>query len=171
MVLSMAVLLVPICLLVWFFTIDPKEEAPKVDISSALAQAEKVAPYPILRAKNLPAGWTPTRVRWVNDGSAQSGENLSSGAAWLVGYLGPDGYYYSVQQSDREPAEFIAHVTRRGRPTGETYHAIGMAWQRYESSDGRTKSLVCKEKNMVAIVSSDSGFPALDAFTTSLATR
>lgn len=168
MVISMAVLLVPIALLLWFFTMEPEAKVEAIDVAPQLARAEAESPYPVLRATNLPDGWTPVRAAWAKDGSKWIDEQPAVGNAWLVGYMGPDGFYYGVEQRDRAAGAVIERLTRQGRETGETVQAAGLEWKSYESKDGRTKSLVAQKDGMVAVIAADAELEAVKAFATTL---
>ena len=170
MVISMGVLLVPLLLIMWFFTVNPEETAEAIDLDPYLEQAESADAYPVLRAEALPEEWVPVRAAWAADGERWLDGEAADGNSWQVGYMGPDDIYYGVEQRDRSAPRAIADLTRDGEATGDTIEAVGWTWERYESEDGRTKSLVATEGDMVAVVSADTGFDALEAFTTSLAT-
>lgn len=171
MVISMAVLLVPLLVIIWLFTDNPEPQAEAVDVAPQLARAEAESPYPILRANNLPEPWKPVRVAWAADGENWMGGEPADGNSWLVGYLGPDGIYYGVQQKDRNERQFIADVTRDGEPTGESVEALDLVWEAYESGDGRTTSLVARDGEVVSIVAADTDLEAVEAFVTSLTTQ
>lgn len=171
MVISMAVLLVPIVLLVWFFTLDPKAEVEAIDVTPQLSRAEAESPYPVLRATHLPEDWTPVRAAWAKDGSKWIDEKPAEGNAWLVGYMGPDGIYYGVEQRDRSVAAVTERLTRQGRETGETVQAAGLDWMSFESKDGRTRSLVAHRDEMVAVIAADTDLDALKAFAATLGTK
>lgn len=170
MVISMVVLLVPLMLIMWLLTDDPEPDVTPVDVAPHLARAEEESPYPVLRAEALPEDWVPTRVAWAADGARWIDAEPARGNSWQLGYLGPDEIYYGVEQRDRDVAQAVNTLTREGEATGETVDAAGWTWERYESDDERTRSLVAREGDMVAVVSADTSFEALEAFATSLTT-
>ncbi|NLE98402.1 MAG: DUF4245 domain-containing protein [Propionibacterium sp.] len=170
MLISMAVLLVPIVLIVWLFTDNPESDLEAVDVAPLLELAEEAGVFPILRAEHLPEPWKPVRVGWAEDGRMWIDNQPSDGNAWMVGYLGPDGIYYGIEQRDRNVSQAITRLTREGTKVDGTVDAAGWTWERYESDDGRTVSLVAQEGDMAAVVYADSDFGALDAFVTSLTT-
>ncbi len=168
MVISMLVIMVPLLAIIWFFTNDPEPESEPVNIGAHLAVAEDESPYPVLRAVELPESWTPIRAAWAKDGEPWVTGVPADGNTWMAGYLGPDEIYYGIEQRDRSGAELISRATRDGAPVEGGIEAAGLTWERYESEDGRTKSLVAEEGEMTAVVSADTGFEALEAFATSL---
>lgn len=170
MLLSMAVLLVPLGLIIAFFTMNPQPKVEAIDVAPTLQRAEAEAPYPVLRAEHLPQGWKPIRVAWAKDGAKWIDDEPADGNAWMVGYMGPDEIYYGVEQRDRAAGELIARVTREGQETGETVEAAGLEWKAYTSKDGRTTSLVAQRDGWVAVVAADTNLDAVSAFTTTLST-
>lgn len=169
MFLSMGVLLVPLVLVIAFFTMNPDGEVEAIDIAPDLQRAEAEAPYPVLRAESLPDGWKPVRSAWAKDGAKWIDNKPADGNTWMAGYMGPDGVYYGIEQRDRGVENVVRRVTREGQETGRTVDAAGMQWQAYESSDGRTTSLVAKRDGWVAVVAADTHLDAITAFATSLA--
>ncbi|WP_296136781.1 DUF4245 domain-containing protein [uncultured Tessaracoccus sp.] len=168
MFLSLAVLMVPLVLLIAFFTLDPEPQAEAVDVAPSLERAEAESPYPVLRATNLPDGWTPVRAAWARDGSRWIDGEAAVGNAWQLGYMGPDEIYYGLEQRDRAVGQAITRLTREGSATGATVEAAGLRWDAYESKDGRTTSLVAKEGEMVAVASADTDLDALTRYVTTL---
>lgn len=168
MFISMGVLLVPILAIIWFFTMNPEPKVEAIDVSPQLQRAESESPFPVLRAENLPDGWTPVRAAWAKDGALWIDKKPAMGNAWLVGYMGPDEIYYGVEQRDRAAGDVITRVTREGRETGETVEAAGLEWKSYESKDGRTTSLVAQSDGVVSVIAADTDLEAVTAFATTL---
>ena len=170
MVISMAVILVPVVLIAWLFTNNPDPVVEPVDVAPVLAMAEEESPYPILRAVNLPGEWVPNRVAWAADGERWLTGNPAVGNSWQLGYLAPNGIYVAVQQRDRAVETFISDVTQEGRRQQEVTDSMGRTWEHWVSDDERTRSLVWRDGDMVAVVAGNTDFEQLDAFASSLAT-
>lgn len=170
MALSMLVLLVPIVLIALFFTQNPEPSAEAVDVGPVLARAEAESPYPVLRAVNLPEGWVPTRVAWAKDGKPWIDSEPAVGDSWQLGYLAPNGIYVGLQQRNRAVDGFIRTMTRDGSAADEPVDVGGRTWERWTSQDDRTRSLVWRDRDMVAIVTGDAPFEQLEAFAGALAT-
>ncbi|MCC2593557.1 DUF4245 domain-containing protein [Tessaracoccus sp. OS52] len=168
MAISMLVLLVPIALIAWFFTMDPEPEVEAVDVAAVLATAEEESPYPVLRAVNLPEDWIPTRVAWAADGERWINGEPAVGNSWQLGYLAPNEIYVGLQQRDRSPLQFLEQVTREGRPEEGEVELAGREWERWVSLDGRTRSLVWRDGDLAAAVTGDTDFAQLEAFAGSL---
>lgn len=169
MVISMAVILVPLALIAWLFTNDPDPQVEAVDVAPVLARAEAESPYPVLRAVALPADWTPVRVAWATDGNLWITDEPAVGNSWQLGYLAPNGVYLAVQQRDRAVESFVSDITQQGRRQGATTEVAGRTWEHWTSDDDRTRSLVWRDGDMVAVVSGNADFEQLDAFAGTLA--
>ena len=164
MIISMSVILVPVLLLVFFFT-RPAEQTPeRVDVASMLERAQAEGSYPLLEAQELGEGWVPVRVAFAADGEAWITGEPADGDSWQVGYLSPDEIYFGVQQRNDNEAQFVDTVTRDGSAVGGEVEAVGRSWQRYESKDGRTRSLVSERDGVTSVISADTDFVQLEAF-------
>ncbi|GAB3817223.1 hypothetical protein GCM10028820_17810 [Tessaracoccus terricola] len=169
MVISLLVLFVPIIAIYWFFTLDPEPEAEKVDYAPMLAVAQEESPYPVLRPVNLPEDWVPVRVAWAADGEPWINNEPAVGNSWQLGFMAPNQIYVAVQQRDRAPVQFIEQVTRDGVASGETVQLAEREWEQWVSEDGRSRSLVWRDGDLSAVVTGDTDFEQLEAFTAALA--
>ena len=163
MVIAMAVVMLPIALISWFFTRLPEPVVNVVDPTPIVAQARTDATFPVLAPTNLPEGWVPTRARWTPEGEPLLNREPAVANTWQLGYLTPEQMYIGLDQRDRLPDLFVGEVTRGGRPAGDASVA-GATWQRYTSADRRTNALVQRADQVVTIVSGDLPFEALEAF-------
>jgi len=168
MVISLAVILVPVLLIVLFFTDSPDDRPEAVDIAPVLARAQAESAYPLLVAEGLDPAWTPARVAFAADGDTWIDSRPAVGDSWQVGYLSPEGIYFGVQQRNRSETSFIDDVTRDGVAMGGQVEAAGLTWERFESQDGRTRSLVSQGSDSTAVVTADTDFLELEAFASTL---
>jgi len=166
MALSLAVLLVPVVLIAWFFTRTPAPTITAVDWRPELIRARAQSPYPVLAPANLPSGWTPTRIGWARAGE-QWLQGTATGNTWTIGYLSPDKIYLAVDQADGPRLSFISATTRQGSADG-TSNLGGLRWTRMLSQDGRTRALVNPQAKVTTIVVGDTTYAALEAFAQSL---
>ncbi|QIK71554.1 DUF4245 domain-containing protein [Propioniciclava coleopterorum] len=167
MIVAMAVLMVPILLVVAFFTRTPEAPIQPIDYQPVARQAAAEASYPVLVPQNLPDGWVATRARWTAEGRPGLNGEPAAGDTWQLGMLTPGQIYIGLDQRDASQELFVQQVTRDGRPDGDS-NVAGVAWQRYVSEDDRTRSLVLRG-DAVTIVSGDLAYEALEAFASSLA--
>lgn len=169
MTISMLVLIVPIALIAWFFTMDAEPELEAVDVAPMLAQAREESPYPVL-AVDLPEDWVPVRVAWAADGQRWITNEPAIGNSWQLGYMAPNDVYVGLQQRDRGVGSFLTDITRDGHTEGGEFELAGRTWEQWTSEDERTRSLVWRDGDMVAVVTGDTGFEQLEAFVGALAT-
>lgn len=169
MTISMLVLLVPIALIAWFFTMDAEPEVEAVQVAPVLDRAREESPYPVLAA-DLPEDWVPVRVAWAPDGGRWITNDPAVGNSWQLGYMAPNDVYVAVQQRDRGVESFLADVTRDGYTDGAERELVGRTWELWTSDDDRTRSLVWRDGDMVAVITGDTGFELLEAFAGALAT-
>lgn len=167
MIVAMLVLLVPVLVIMALFTRTPEPPVQAVDYKPVAQQAAREATYPVLVPQNLPEGWTPTRARWTPKGKTGVGADPVPGDTWQLGFLSPSQTYVALDQRDVAPEMFVNDVSRDGKPDGESTVA-GKRWQRYLSNDKRTRSIVDRAGDQVAIVSGDVPYEALEAFASTL---
>ena len=162
MIVAMGVLMVPIGLIVAFFTRTPEPPVQAIDYRPVATQAAAEASYPVLVPANLPDGWIATRARWTAEGRPGLNGEPAAGNTGQLGMLTPGQMYIGLDQRDRAPELFVQQVTRDGAADGASVVA-GKQWQRYLSKDGRTRALV-QRGDAVSIVSGDLDYEALEAF-------
>ncbi|GAA4896487.1 hypothetical protein GCM10025789_12810 [Tessaracoccus lubricantis] len=168
MIISLAVIAVPVLLLIVLFTSTPEQEARAIDLGPFVSRAEAESPYPVLVAEGLGEGWIPVRAAWATKGEPWITTDPALGNSWQVGYLSPDEIYYGVLQRDESGPELVREATREGAEIGEETSLAGRDWSRYESKDGRTRSLVNDTDGVTTVVSADTDFAELEAFTSTL---
>ena len=144
MLLSMAVIALPVVAIVMFFPHDskkPEDAVRTVDYSIPLAQARRdtALPFTPLAPEGLPAGWRATSVH----------ADLAPEAPlrWELGFLTADKQYVAldevsggrgvdgvlaVQASDAAPVPGASGKVSAG----------GFEWQVYQTPDGKKRALV-----------------------------
>ncbi|AQP45178.1 DUF4245 domain-containing protein [Tessaracoccus flavus] len=168
MFISMAVLVLPVLLVVWLFSQEGDVRPEPVDVASVVERAQTQSPYPVLYAQDLGDGWQPVRATWAASGDPFVTSEPAVGNSWQVGYLSPREVYFEVLQRDSQGDTLIADATREGARIGEGVDLAGLSWERYESGDGRTRSLVSTDGDVTSVVSADTDFAELEAFTSAL---
>lgn len=169
MIISLAVIAIPILVIMVLFTRTPEETVEPVDLGPFLSRAHEQSPYPVLVAEGLGEGWTPVRSAWAQKGQQWITTDPAAGNSWQVGYLSPDKIYYGVLQRDDAGSELIRSATREGRELdGGAVELADRSWTRYESPDSRTRSLVNEQGEVTTVVSADTDFAELEAFTSAL---
>ena len=168
MLISLAVIAIPILIIVALFTRTPSTDAEAVDVGPFLTRAGAESPYPVLVAEGLDDGWTPVRAAWAKKGQQWITTDPALGNSWQIGYRSPDQIYYGVLQRDAAGADLIRSTTREGKEIGDPVSLAGREWLRYESKDARTRSLVNEAGDVTTVVSADDDFTRLEAFTSTL---
>lgn len=173
MVRSIAVIMVPLLVIVFLFTNNLRDHpVESVDYAPVLQTARAEAPWPVLAPTGLPteggAAWTPTRVSWQKLGQPGLNDAPSPRNEWKIGYLGPDEIYYSVNQGDGPPTDFIGPATSGGAKLTGDVTAAGRQWERFEQADGPTRSLVNRSEQVTTVVSADADFDKLAQFAETL---
>jgi len=169
MIRTLAVILIPVVLVIAFFSRDLRDyPAQVVDWQPVLAQARKEAPYPVLAPAGLPETWRPTQVTWVAKGEPYLNDEASVRNLWQLGYLDPNDTFISVNQGDDQPRQLVAGLTRDGSADGASQ--LGdQTWVRYISPDERTRALVLSAPKVTTVVVGDTSYEALEAFAGTLA--
>lgn len=164
MVRSLAVIVIPLVLIAWFFSRNLGDyPVQEVDYQPLLAQARREAPYPVLAPEGLPATWRPTQATWVPQGQPHLNGQASVRNLWRLGFLDPHDIFISVNQGDQRPEQFVTDRTREGVVDGTS--VVGdQSWVRYISPDERTRSLVRTDATVTTVVVGDTSYEALEAF-------
>lgn len=168
MVRSLAIILVPLVLIYWLFTKDIEEQpVQSIDYAPTLREANERAPYTVMAPEGLGDGWIPTQSHYFDDGQLGRDGEPTQGNEWVVGFISPDEVYYSVLQTDHDPAETIGELSRGGQQQGsETIE--GRQWERWRSPDGRTGVLATTTDGVTLTVTADADFTQLSDFARTL---
>jgi hypothetical protein len=154
-------LILAVWALTWFQHRDPPNPAPTVDYRSELAQAREAAPFAVLAPDHVPQGWRATSVSW--DGSAPE-------YAWHLGFLtggnGSDDDYVGLEQSNADPADFLATATPADQP-GPPVMIDEARWQTFSSSTGES-AIVLSGDGVTTLVTGTAPLDALIAFAETL---
>lgn len=175
MVRSLAVIMIPIMLITWLLTSEPKDYQVKpVDYRPLLATARAQAGWPVLAPIGLPESgenaWIANVATWT-----RVGENTAAGPSprnqWELGMLSPDKVHYALTQADGNPKDLVEQKSREGKPMGGEPTIKGQTWQQLESPDGRTRTLVRADGKSTVIISADTDFLTLQQFAGTLSDR
>ncbi|MBS2533260.1 DUF4245 domain-containing protein [Catenulispora sp. NF23] len=144
MLLSMAVISLPIIAIVEWFPHDsknPDDAAQTVDYTIPLAQARRDPdlPFQALAPATLPAGWRATSIHADFDPGAQ--------LRWELGFQTADDQYAALDQvADGKGVDGILSVqapdATQVTGAGGTVTAGGYQWQVYVTPDGKRHALV-----------------------------
>jgi hypothetical protein len=170
MVRSLAVILLPVIAITYFFTRTP--DGPTVralEWTPVLTSARAEAPFPVLAPRAVPEAWRATQVVWVPQGRPYLNGDPSPRNLWELGFLDAGDTYVELVQGDLEVAALVEDKTREGLADG-TSDVAGTTWERRVSEDERTRSLVRSDQDATAIVVGDLPYAELESFASTLAT-
>lgn len=164
MVLSLLVILVPLAIIVTFFSQGPSQaKVQTVNWKPIAAEASQQAPYTILTPIELPAGWRATRVSWTRIGQPDPTGNESVRNRWQLGVLTDSDTYLELDQGDRLANEMVGDLSRGGQPNGTTV-VNGQTWKRLVTNDNRTRSLVLTRPGVTTLVTGDADYTTLETY-------
>lgn len=157
MFLTIAVLMLPVLLITWFFTRTPDEPPIKeVDWETAVTRAKQADRFDVLTLAALPAGWRATKAVWADLGERLPSGDVSPGATLELGFLSDDERYFAINQTLAPAAPYLTRVTREGTKRDQVEIA-GTTWDHYVSADGRTHALVQRQGGLTRALVSDAG--------------
>lgn len=138
MVLTMALIVVPILLVIWLMPSNtPKTTVTPVSDSeyqAMLTAARGQLPFTAMSPTGLPASWELT-----SDDYQPAGE---SAAEWRLGYQTAAGKYAEFEQTTESVAQFLSDQHSDATPSG-TVTVAGQSWQRYAgTTPGGLKTLL-----------------------------
>lgn len=170
LVLSLVVLMIPVAIVVAIMNSGPSKPPVKaIDWQAVAQQARQQSPFEIMTPSALPKGWTATRASWTKVGQPDPTGTESPRNRWQLGVLTGDQIYIELDQVDKLPQEFLASATNNGSADGRM-DISGQSWQRLDSEDDRTKSLVRVASGVTTVVSGDTSYQLLGTFAALLQT-
>ena len=168
MLISLAVLLVPILLIVALFQRAPaRPPVEAIDPVAAAVQAQPKASFPLLVATGLPRAWVPIEAAWTPLGGQLLGHGVAEAGTWVVGYQTPDDTFVSISQQAGKLPTFVEEFTHSAAPDG-TSTVAGQQWTRYAGTDGSTRYLVRVTSADTIIIEGAEPYGALETFVTTL---
>jgi hypothetical protein len=141
MVLSMAVIALPILLVIWLMPSNtPKTPVTVVSSSeyqAMLSAARSNLPFVALGPTGLPASWELTSDEYEPEGQ--------TAADWHLGYVTPSGKYAEFEQVNETVPQFLSAQSSDASASG-TVTAGGVSWQKYlGSTPGALKTLLFRQ--------------------------
>jgi hypothetical protein len=140
MVISMAVLLVPVFLLLGAYRLFFAGDAPiALDTSATWATARHSAPYPVLEPVGLPSGWAAISASY-------------SGATLRIGYVTPAGAGVQLVESDRTGDVLIPAELGGDARAGNLVTIGGRAWREFPVVHGGGRALVLVDQGRTVVI-------------------
>jgi hypothetical protein len=168
MIRSLAVILIPVVIITYFFTRTPDAPVKTVEWTAVLAQARAQAPFAVLAPRAVPQDWRATKASWLVQGKPALSGGPSPRNLWQLGFLDATDTYVELDQGDLQGPDLVADKTRKGLPDGQST-VQGQMWERRISEDERTRSLVLATPALTTIVTGDLPYSDLESFAATLA--
>ena len=89
------------------------------------AKLARLAPYPAVAPRGLPASWQP-----VSSGLTVGGANGAGTVTWQLGYMTPDGPLASLEETNASAAAFVRRMTNDGTALPPSRSTGGLEPQR-----------------------------------------
>lgn len=132
---------------------DERELLPTADFRGHALALRESAPYTSYAPQGLPTGWRATSSRLT--GTAGGGP-----VAWHLGFVTPNDEYAALEESNENPAEFIARMTNQ-KLTAGVQQVAGAPWQRHYRPDKKQRSLVRSLPGVTLVVTGTASYDEL----------
>jgi hypothetical protein len=144
MVLSLAVLLIPIALLLTFYRVVLNGDAPAdVDPSSVLQEARSAAVFTVLEPQGLGDDWSVSSATF---------RRPAEGATLRLGYVDPDDDPVLLVESSVPPATLLpAELGRSPKPVGTFRTDLGPLRQ-YDARPGESALVLAEPERTVLVI-------------------
>lgn len=165
MVLTMALIVVPILLVFWLMPSNIPKTAVTVisnsDYQAMLTAARSELPFTAMSPTDLPATWELTSDEYepAGDGAAE----------WRLGYLTAGGKYAEFEQTTESIPQFLAEQSSDAGPSG-TMTVAGQQWQHYSGTTpgGLTTLLFRQSGQSLEVVAGSASMAELETLASSL---
>jgi hypothetical protein len=146
MLVSMALIAVPLLAIVLWFphdAKDPQDAVQTVDYTVSLQQARDpgTLPFEALAPVGLPAGWRATSMHAAFDPTAP--------LHWELGFQSPDHQYVAlVQVTGGKLVQGVLDTQCPEATTGAQTTVGGFTWTEYTSGDGKRRAIARTEQGI-----------------------
>ena len=138
-------------------------EPVTVSYRADLAKLARLAPYPAVAPRGLPASWQP-----VSSGLAVGGANGAGTVTWELGYTTPDGLLASLEETNAPPAAFVRRMTNSGAALPPS-SVNGQAWSLSATPARGQRSLyLTSPAGFTVVVTGNAGWAELRQLAASL---
>jgi hypothetical protein len=144
MILSLAVLIVPIALLLIFYRTVLSGDAPiAIDPAPTLQEARQSGAFTVLAPQGLGSDWHVSTAKFVRG---------ADGATLRLGYVDPDKDPIQVVESSVPSSTLLpTELTEDAEPLG-TFRAGTGVWRLYQGRPGEKALVLADDKRTVIIV-------------------
>jgi hypothetical protein len=159
MILSLAVLIVPIAFLLIIYKTLLSGDAPvTVDPSPAIQEAQQAKVFPVAVPTGLGDHWDVSSAKYGKE---------PGGATLRIGYVDPDKDPVQLVESSVPPATLLpAELTTKAKPVSN-FRAANGVWRLFDGRPGE-QALVLADANRTIIVVGKTGVQNLEQLASSL---
>jgi hypothetical protein len=133
-----------------------------ISYSGDMARLARLAPYPAVAPRSLPASWQP-----VSSGLAVGGANGAGTVTWQLGFMTPDGTLASLEESNANAAAFIRRMTNSGT-TLRPVRLDGQAWSPVSTPSRDQRSMYMVGAGFTLVVTGNATWAELRELAASL---
>ena len=161
MIISLAVLLVPLIALVAFCQPDKSSQVQRpIDPSRTYQAAARLSGFEVREPAGLGSAWRATHASFRTD--------RDKAPVLRVSYLTPEGDYVQLVQSGAAAPTVIPEELGEGKMRGQTELA-GVTWQQYAGRRAGDTAFVLIEPKLTTIVVGEASVERLRTFASALA--
>ena len=144
MMLSLAVLLVPIALLLIFYRLLLSGDAPvTVDAGPTVQEAQQANVFPVAVPQGLGDDWHTSSATFTRE---------ATGATLRLGYVDPDKDPIQLIQSSVPTATILPAELTTGAKRIGTFRAATGVWQLYQGRPGESGLVLADQKRTIIVV-------------------
>jgi hypothetical protein len=159
MVLSLAVLLVPIALLLIFYRVVLSGDAPvTVDPSATIQEAQQAAAFPVAVPRGLSGDWHTSTATFSRQ---------AAGATLRIGYVDPGKDPVQLVESSVPAAALLPGELGSGAKALGNFRTDAGVWRVYDGRPGE-KALVLAEPARTIVIVGKTGVENLETLASSL---
>ncbi|MBL7254857.1 DUF4245 domain-containing protein [Actinoplanes sp. LDG1-01] len=144
MIMSLAVLLIPIALLLTFYRLVLDGDKPvSVDAAPTFQEAQRAGLFPVLTPAGLSDDWHTSTATF---------RRAENGATLRVGYVDPDKDPVQLVQSNVPSATLLpTELTKEAERVG-TFRSPAGVWQLYDTRPGEQALVLADQTRTIVIV-------------------
>jgi Protein of unknown function (DUF4245) len=162
MILSLAVLLVPVAILVILYRTLFNGDAPiTVDATPTIQEAQQAKVFPVAVPQGLGGDWHTSSATFTR---------ARNGATLRIGYVDPDKDPIQLIESSVPTGTLLpTELTKDARPTG-TFRAANGVWRLFDGRPGE-KALVMADQSRTIVIVGKSDVDNLEKLAEALSVR
>jgi len=136
---------------------------PAPHAAEPVARLSRLAPYPAVAPRGLPASWQP-----VGSGLAVDGANGAGTVTWHLDFSTPDGSLASLEETNASAAAFVRRMTNNGTALAPS-SVNGQTWNLSATpARGQRSMYLTSPAGFTVVVTGNAGWAELRRLAASL---